>query len=55
VRLTEVRNFDYRSVDDFMVRYEEREVSLSHLSGLDFYVSYWSEGRSGHLPELHLR
>jgi hypothetical protein len=48
VRLTGVRNFDYRSVDDFTVQYEEREVLLSHLSGLDFYVSYWSEGPVGH-------
>jgi hypothetical protein len=30
------------------VRYEEREVRLSHLTGLDFYVSYWSEGLVGH-------
>ncbi len=48
VRLTGVRNFDYRSVDDFTVRYEEREVRLSHLTGLDFYVSYWMEGPVGH-------
>jgi Domain of unknown function (DUF4105) len=48
VRLTGVRNFDYRTRDDFTVRYEEREVWLSHLSALDFYVSYWSEGLVGH-------
>ncbi|MBB3021502.1 hypothetical protein FHR70_004603 [Microvirga lupini] len=48
VRLTGVRNFDYRSRDDFTVLYEEREVFLSHLSGLDFYVSYWAEGPVGH-------
>ena len=48
VRLTGVRNFDYRSLDDFTVRYEEREVRLSHLTGLDFYVSYWVEGPVGH-------
>src|SRR5215470_16276713 len=48
VRLTGVRNFDYRSRNDFTVRYEEREVRLSHLTGLDFYVSYWSEGLVGH-------
>jgi hypothetical protein len=48
VRITGVRNFDYRSVNDFKVRYEEREVQLSHLTGLDFYVSYWSEGLVGH-------
>ncbi len=48
VRLTGVRNFLYRSRDDFTVRYEERELELSHLTGLDFYVSYWSEGLVGH-------
>ena len=47
VRFTGVRNFDYRSRDDFTVRYEEREVQLSHLTGLDFYVSYFWRGRSG--------
>jgi hypothetical protein len=30
VRLTGVRDFEYRTRDDFTVRYEEREVSLSH-------------------------
>ena len=48
VRLTGVRDFQYRTRDDFTVRYEEREVSLSHLAGIDFYVSYWSEGPVGH-------
>src|SRR5690348_8233306 len=49
VRLTGGRDFDYRSVDDFTVHYEEREVRLSHLTGLDFYVSYWSKGLIGRL------
>jgi hypothetical protein len=48
VRITGVRNFDYRTRNDFTVRREDREVSLSHLTGLDFYVSYWSEGLVGH-------
>src|SRR5690242_13812633 len=48
VRITAVRNFDYRSRDDFDVHYEERKVQLSHLTGLDFFVSYWSEGLVGH-------
>jgi hypothetical protein len=30
------------------VRWDEREISLSHLTGLDFYVSYWSKGLVGH-------
>jgi hypothetical protein len=48
VHLTGVRNFDYRGRDDFTVHYEEREIDLSHLTGLDFYVSYWSEGPVAH-------
>jgi hypothetical protein len=48
VRLTGVRNFDYRTRDDFTVRYEEREVQLSHLTALDFYVSYFMPGPVGH-------
>ena len=48
VRFTGVRNFDYLSRDDFTVRHEEREVQLSHLIALDFYVSYWREGLVGH-------
>ena len=48
VRITGVRNFDYRSRDDFVVHYEERVVQLSHLTGLDFFVSYWSEGFVAH-------
>jgi hypothetical protein len=48
VRLVGVRNFDYRSTNDFTVTYEEREVSLAHLTGIDFYVSYWMAGPVGH-------
>ena len=48
VRITGFRNFDYRSRDDFDVHYEERIVQLSHLTGLDFFVSYWSEGFVAH-------
>ena len=48
IRLTGVRNFDYRSRNDFTVRYEEREVLLSHLTAVDFFVSYWSEGLVAH-------
>ena len=48
VHVTGVRNFDYRSRNDFTVRYEEREVRLSHLKGIDFYISYFAEGPVGH-------
>jgi hypothetical protein len=48
VHITGVRNFDYSSRNNFAVRYEEREIQQSHLTGLDFYVSYWSEGPVAH-------
>lgn len=48
VHITGVRNFDYRSRDDFTVRYDERDVSLSHLVALDFFISYWMPGPVGH-------
>jgi len=47
VRITGVRNFEYRSRDDFTPRYETRDYQLSHLKGVDFYVSYWSDGFIG--------
>jgi hypothetical protein len=48
VRISGVRDFDYRSRNDYTARYEEREVSLSHLTGLDFFISYWMPGPVGH-------
>lgn len=48
VRFTGFRNFDYRSRNDFTARYEEREVLLSHLIGVDLYISYWMPGPIGH-------
>lgn len=48
VRITGYRNFTYRSTDDFDVRYEEREVRLSDLQSLDFFVSYWWPGPVAH-------
>ena len=47
-RITDVRNFDYRNRNDFTVYYEDREVDLSHLTGVDFFVSHWSEGPVAH-------
>jgi Domain of unknown function (DUF4105) len=48
LRITGFRNFKYRSRDDFDVRYEERKFLLSHLTSLDFFVSYWKVGPVGH-------
>jgi hypothetical protein len=48
ITISGVRNFDYRTPDDFTARYETREVRLSHLTGIDFYISYWMPGPIGH-------
>jgi Domain of unknown function (DUF4105) len=48
VRITNVRNFTYRTRNDFDIRYEEREVLLSHLQTVDLFVSYWHDGPVGH-------
>jgi len=48
IHFTGVRNFDYRTRNDFTPHYEERDVFLSHLTGLDFYVSYFTQGPVGH-------
>lgn len=42
------RQFEYRSASDFTVAYGQRELRLSDLEGLDFYVSYWREGPVAH-------
>ena len=48
VKLIGVRNFDYRTRTDFTVRHEEREVELSHLVGVDFFLSSWSDKPIAH-------
>jgi hypothetical protein len=48
VTFTGFRNFKYRSRDDFAVRYERREVSLSHLVSIDLFISYWKIGPIAH-------
>jgi hypothetical protein len=48
VRLAGFRNFDYRSQHDFTERWEEREVSLSRLTSVDLFVSFWNAGPIGH-------
>jgi hypothetical protein len=45
VRITGVRDFTWRGRQDFTVRYEEREVSLSHLASVDLFISYWGAER----------
>jgi hypothetical protein len=41
VTVKNVRNFRYRSVDDFDERWEERRFDLAGLDALDLFVIYW--------------
>src|SRR5262245_38863502 len=41
VIVSNVRNFVYRSVDEFDERWEERTYDLAKLDGLDIFFIYW--------------
>src|SRR3954467_12078062 len=41
VMIRNVRNFHYRSVEDFDERWEGRSYDLSRLDGLDVFFIYW--------------
>ena len=43
-----VRNFDYRSVDDFDQKWETRTYNLKNLQGLDLFLSYWTSDHIAH-------
>jgi hypothetical protein len=48
LRISNFRNFTYRSNDDFDVRYEDRVFDLADLKAVDFFISYWQPGPVGH-------
>ena len=41
ITIENVRNTEYRTLDDFTSRYETRTYRLSHLSGVDVAITYW--------------
>jgi hypothetical protein len=43
-----VRNFDYRTVNDFDQIWETREYNLNNLRGLDLFLSYWASDNIAH-------
>lgn len=44
-----VRNFAYRTDEDFDVKYEDRTVRLSELSEVDIIVTYWAGKAIAHI------
>ncbi|MEY5012389.1 MAG: hypothetical protein RLY69_104 [Verrucomicrobiota bacterium] len=43
-----LRNFDYRSTEDFTPRYELRKVDLRKLRGMDVFINYWGSPYMAH-------
>ncbi len=43
-----VRNFGYRSLEDFTPRWETRELRLGNLRGVDLFVTYWGSDWIAH-------
>jgi hypothetical protein len=48
VTIENVRNFEYRSLDDFTPGYEARTYHLSNIKGVDVIFFVWGDGYSGH-------
>lgn len=48
VNITNFRNFEYQSVQEYEPIYTERVVHLSDITSIDFYISYWMPGPIAH-------
>jgi hypothetical protein len=48
VTLHQVRNFDYRTADEFTPRYETRRIDLANLRGVDLFINYWGSPYMAH-------
>ena len=45
VTITNLRDFEYRSEQDFTVHYEQRTYDLNALESMDLVMSYWGPNR----------
>lgn len=48
VTIHNVRNFDYRTDEDFTPRYEARRYDLRNLRGADLFITYWGSPYMAH-------
>lgn len=48
VTIHNYRNFEYRTVTDFDIRYESRTFRLSKLQGVDLFLNYWGSPMMAH-------
>jgi hypothetical protein len=48
VTIHNVRNFDYRTEQDFTVRHETRRLDLRNLRGVDIFINYWGSPYMAH-------
>lgn len=48
VTIHNVRNFEYRTAEDFTPHYETRTYQLSNLRGMDAFINYWGSPYMAH-------
>ena len=48
VTFYQVRNFEYRTAEDFTPRYETRRLDLRNLRGVDLFINYWGSPYMAH-------
>lgn len=48
VTIHHVRNFEYRTEEDFDVRHEKRQYRLSEARGMDMFLNYWGSPAMAH-------
>lgn len=48
VTIRNVRNFEYRSLEDYDAKYYDEVIDLDQITGVDFIVSYWGNASIAH-------